>query len=66
MHIIMKCPRCGYRWWLDASAADRRLHCRKCSLLLKIPHLGELSDAAQIINDAQGELYVDDEGKLYG
>jgi hypothetical protein len=66
MEIIMKCPKCGFRWRLDASAADRRLHCRKCFLLLKVPHLGELSDATQVIDDAHGELYVDDAGKLYG
>jgi hypothetical protein len=66
MEIIMKCPKCGFRWRLDASAADRRLRCRKCFLLLKIPHLGELPDATQVIDDAQGELYVDDAGKLYG
>ncbi len=66
MHIIMKCPKCGSRWRLDASAADRRLRCHKCSLLLKVPHLAELSDATKIIDNAQGELYVDDAGKLYG
>jgi len=51
---------------LDDTAADRRLHCRKCFLLVKVPHLGELSDAANIIEDAQSELYVDDTGRLYG
>jgi len=66
MYIILKCPRCGYRWWLDAAAADRRLRCRKCSLLLKVPHLNELADAASIIQEARSELYVDDSGKLYG
>ncbi len=66
MHIILKCPRCGYRWWLDATAADRRLHCRKCFLLLKVPHLGELSDATGIIETAQSELYVDGAGNVYG
>jgi phage FluMu protein Com len=66
MHIILKCPRCGYRWWLDAGAADRRVRCRKCSLLLKVPHLGELPDATSVIEDAQSEVYVDDAGKLYG
>jgi len=66
MYIILRCPRCGYRWWLDAAAADRRLRCRKCSLLLKVPHLNELADAASIIHEARSELYVDDSGKLYG
>jgi len=66
MPIIMKCPKCGSRWRLDASAADRRLRCRKCSLLLNGPHLAELPDATQGIDNAQGELYVDDAGKLYG
>lgn len=64
--IIIKCPRCGYRWWLDVTAADRRLRCRKCFLLLKVPHLAELSDATSVISDARSELYVDDAGKLYG
>ncbi len=47
MHIIAQCPRCGYRWWLDAAAADRRLRCRKCFVLLKVPDLTEVADAAE-------------------
>jgi hypothetical protein len=66
MHIILKCPRCGYRWWLDVTVADRRLRCRKCFLLLKVPHLNELSEATSILNDAASEVYIDDAGKLYG
>ncbi len=66
MRIIVQCPRCSYRWWLDAAAVDRRLRCRKCFLLLKVPDLAEISDAADVINHAQSELYVDDTGRTYG
>jgi hypothetical protein len=66
MHIIAQCPRCGYRWWLDAAAADRRLRCRKCFVLLKVPDLTEVADAADVINHARSELYVDDTGRTYG
>ena len=66
MHIIAKCPRCGYRWWLDAAAADRRLRCRKCSMLLKVPDLAEVPRAADIISQAASDLYVDDTGRTYG
>jgi len=66
MHIIAKCPRCGYRWWLDAAAADRRIRCRKCFCLLKIPDLTEVSTAAEIVNQADAEVYVDETGRTYG
>ena len=66
MHIIAQCPRCAYRWWLNADAADRRLRCRKCHTLLKVPHLTEVPEAARIITQAATELYVDDTGKLFG
>ena len=66
MHIILKCPRCSYRWWVDITATDRRLRCRKCFLLLKVPHLAELSDATNILDEARSDLYVDDAGRTYG
>lgn len=66
MHIIAKCPRCGYHWWLDGSAADRRLRCRKCFRLLKVPDLTEVPEATAILSQAKSELYVDDAGKTYG
>lgn len=66
MHIIARCPRCGYRWWLDAAAADRRMRCRKCFRLLKVPDLSEVPEAADIISQSGAELYVDDAGRTYG
>jgi hypothetical protein len=66
MHIIARCPHCGYRWWLDASAADRRIRCRKCSALLKVPDLTEVPDATKVISQAKSDVYVDDTGKTYG
>ena len=65
MHIIAKCPRCGYRWYLNGSAADRRLRCRKCFRLLKVPDLTELPDALDVITQARSELYVDEAGTPY-
>lgn len=66
MHIIAQCPQCGYRWWLNAAAADRRLRCRKCRTLLKVPRLSEVPEATRIITHAAGELYVDESGRLFG
>jgi len=66
MHIIAKCPRCGYRWYLNGSAADRRLRCRKCYRLLKVPDLAELPNALDVITQARTELYVDETGTPYG
>lgn len=66
MYLIARCPRCSYRWWLDADATDRRVRCRKCRVLLRIPHSREFSDAAGIAAEAGSELYVDMSGRLYG
>ena len=66
MHIIAQCPRCHYRWWLNAAAADRRLRCRKCFRLLRVPDLTEVSEAADIVSEAKSRVFVDDAGKTYG
>lgn len=66
MHIIAKCPHCHFRWWLDSSAADRRVRCRKCRTLLKVPDLKEVPDAVNVLSDARSDVYVDDAGKLFG
>jgi hypothetical protein len=66
MYIIARCPRCGYRWWLDAAAADRRMRCRKCFRLLRVPDLTEVPEATQIVHQAKSEIYVDDTGRTYG
>ncbi len=66
MQIIIQCPHCGCRWWVAAEAADRRLRCRKCSALFKVPRLTEVPTATRIIDRAAGNLYVDDTGRTYG
>jgi ribosomal protein S27AE len=66
MQILAQCPRCGQRWRLEAAAADRRLRCGKCSALVRVPALTEVPRATKVINEAAGELYVDDTGKLFG
>jgi DNA-directed RNA polymerase subunit RPC12/RpoP len=66
MQIIAKCPGCGGTWSLDSSAADRRIKCRKCSMLFKIPKLNELPKAIKVIKKAKSNIYVDEDGKSYG
>ena len=66
MQIIAQCPRCGSVWLLDSSAADRRIKCRKCGKLFKIPKLDEVPKAAKVIRNAKGTIYVDEAGQVYG
>lgn len=66
MQIIAKCPECGKTWRLDDSAADRRIRCRKCGRLFKVPKPDEVPKASEVIKQARGTIYVDEAGKTYG
>jgi len=66
MQIIAQCPACGSTWMLDGSAADRRINCRKCGKLFKVPKLEEVPKATKVIKQAKGTIYVDETGKTYG
>jgi hypothetical protein len=66
MQIIAQCPVCGYSWLLDDTAADRRIRCRNCRKLFKVPKLEDVPKAARVIKGAKGTVYVDEAGKTYG
>ena len=66
MQIIAQCPVCGCPWLLDSSAADRRIRCRKCGKIFKVPKLEDVPKAIRVIKQAKGTIYVDETGKTYG
>jgi hypothetical protein len=66
MQIIAQCPFCGCTWLLEDIAADRRMRCRKCRRLFKVPKLDEVPKAVKVINHSKGTIYVDQNGKTYG
>ncbi len=66
MQIIARCPGCSSVWLLKSSAADRRIRCRKCGRLFKVPKSDELPKAVKVIKQAKGTIYVDETGKTYG
>jgi DNA-directed RNA polymerase subunit RPC12/RpoP len=66
MEIIAKCTGCYSVWKLDGDAADRRVRCRKCGRLFKVPKPDEVPKAAKVIEQTKGSVYVDEDGKTYG
>lgn len=66
MQIIAQCPGCGNNWLLNAASADKRVRCRKCNRLFRIPKLEEVPKAVRVIKRAKGTVYVDEAGNTYG
>lgn len=66
MQIIAKCPKCSANWVLSEGSADKRIRCRRCGRLFKVPRLNELPQATSLINQAKGTIYVDETGKTFG
>ena len=66
MQVIAKCPNCGKGWLLKEKTIDCRVRCPSCGLLFKVPQLEDMPKAAEIIEQARGEIYVDESGKTYG
>jgi uncharacterized Zn finger protein len=66
MKIIARCPKCSNHWVLDSNAADRRVRCRTCGQLFKVPKLEDVPKAVKVIKQAKGAIYVDEAGRTYG
>jgi len=66
VQIIAQCPSCGKGWLLKEQVVDCRVRCRYCGVLFKVPQLEEMPKAAEIIEKARGEIYVDGDGNTYG
>ena len=66
MRIIAQCPKCSNKWVLDSSAADKRVRCRVCGRLFKVPKLEEVPKAVKVVKQAKGTVYVDEAGRTYG
>lgn len=66
MQIIARCPECCKTWLLDGSFVDRRIRCRYCGRLFKVPKTEQVPKAAEVIERAKGSIYVDESGKTYG
>jgi DNA-directed RNA polymerase subunit RPC12/RpoP len=66
MQILAKCPKCGQILQLSLESADRRIACPKCYRLFKVPDLEHLEKAIEVIKDASGPVFVDQDGKVYG
>jgi uncharacterized Zn finger protein len=66
MQIIAKCPRCSSNWVLDSCAVDKRIKCKKCGRLFKVPNLDEVPKAVRVVRRAKGTIYVDQAGNTYG
>ena len=66
MGIIARCPGCGRTVRLRAGALDRRVRCDGCGRLFKMPTDAEIGKAIEVIRTAEGRIYVDEEGNVYG
>ena len=66
MKLLAGCPNCGRTLHLSLSAADRRLACPACGRMFKVPDLQDLKKALAVADAAKGEIYVDENGNVYG
>ena len=65
MQMLARCPVCGQVLRLTLSAADKRLVCPACGRRFKVPPLDSLKKAMDVVKDAHGTVYVDENGNTY-
>ena len=66
MQILVKCPKCGQRFYLNEQDVDKRKRCLRCRRLFKVPKLDQLDKALKVLDQANNDVFVDEQGKTYG
>ena len=62
MRLIAKCPKCGFMQSYPNEDVDRRRSCSKCGNLFKIPDAKQLANAAKVLDESNGRIYLDQTG----
>lgn len=66
MRLLTKCPGCSIPIELSIADADRRKRCPRCGRLFYVPDTDALRDAMSLLGTAQTDVYVDENGNVYG
>ena len=66
MQILAKCPKCAQTLPLTIAEADKRIKCPKCYRLFKVPDLEHMKKAMKVIKNANSNIFVDQDGNIYG
>lgn len=66
MRLLAKCPVCGTVAELTLEHADKRIRCRICRRLFKLPDSSTLRRALDRLSGAASDVFVDEQGNLYG
>ncbi len=66
MRMLTKCPDCRIGIALSMADADRRKHCPRCGMLFSVPDTESLGKALDRVRAAGCDVYVDQQGNLYG
>jgi transposase-like protein len=66
MKLLAKCPVCKCVTELQISDADKRIRCAVCRRLFKVPDTDTLTQALDRLAGASSDVFVDENGNLYG
>ena len=66
MRLLAKCPVCKCVTELLMSDADKRIRCAVCRRLFKVPDTDTLRQALDRLAGASSDVFVDENGNLYG
>lgn len=66
MRLLAKCPVCRTVTELTPEHADKRMRCVVCRRLFKVPDASTLQEALDLLGGAVGDVFVDEQGNVYG
>jgi len=66
VNILARCPRCATVIVLGIQEADRRKRCVRCGRLFHVPDTAALGRAVEVIREAKANVFVDEQGRIYG
>ncbi len=66
MKLLAQCPVCRMTMELSMNDADKRIRCQRCRRLFKVPDMEKMKTAMERLAGAASDVFVDEQGNVYG